>query len=122
MIGDMDERAWTPAVAELEESNPARLMRDRGFATWEEFHRWSVTDREALDAFHLLSATEGIVPALESAHALAGAIKLGRRYARAAKLPKADWMKKRKQAILVGLSGRGDKDMETARHHFPELG
>ena len=83
---------------------------------------WSVTDREALDAFKLLSETEGIVPALESAHALAGAVKLARRYARAAKLPKADWRKKLKRAILVGLSGRGDKDMETARCCFPELG
>ena len=83
---------------------------------------WSVTDREALDAFRALSETEGIVPALESAHALAGAMKLARRYARAAKLPKADWRSRLKQAVLVGLSGRGDKDMETARGCFPELG
>ena len=83
---------------------------------------WSVTDREALDAFRLLSETEGIVPALESAHALAGAFKLARRYARAAKLKKGDWRKKTRQAVLVGLSGRGDKDMETARGCFLELG
>jgi tryptophan synthase beta chain len=92
-------------------------LKDAGRASY-----WSVTDREALDAFRLLSETEGIVPALESAHALAGAIKLGRRYGRAAKLKKVDWRGKLKQAILVGLSGRGDKDMETARGCFPELG
>ena len=92
-------------------------LKDAGRARY-----WSVTDREALDAFRLLSETEGIVPALESAHAVAGAIKLARRYAREAKLPKADWRKRLQQAILVGLSGRGDKDMETARRLFPELG
>lgn len=60
----------------------------------------SVRDAEALEAFHLLSQTEGIIPALESAHALAGAIKL------------AEKMNPGK-VILVNLSGRGDKDMQT---------
>ncbi|MGY1490600.1 tryptophan synthase subunit beta [Methylobacillus pratensis] len=58
------------------------------------------TDDEALHAFHQLSRTEGIIPALEASHAVAHAIKL------AATLPK-------EQALLVNLSGRGDKDMET---------
>ncbi len=92
-------------------------LRDSGRVSY-----WSVSDREALRAFQLLSETEGIVPALESAHALAGAVKLARRYARAAKGGRAAWRKRTRQAILVGLSGRGDKDMETARHCFPELG
>ncbi|MEH6652298.1 MAG: tryptophan synthase subunit beta [Motiliproteus sp.] len=59
----------------------------------------SITDQECLDAFMILSRREGIVPALESAHAVAYAMKL------AAELP-AD------QTILVNLSGRGDKDAD----------
>ncbi len=56
------------------------------------------TDREALDAFALLAKTEGIIPALESAHAVAEAVK------RAPELP-------RDQTLIVNLSGRGDKDV-----------
>jgi tryptophan synthase beta chain len=59
-----------------------------------------VTDQEALDAFHYLCRTEGIIPALESSHAVAYAMKL-------AKTMRAD------QSILVNLSGRGDKDIGT---------
>ena len=59
----------------------------------------SVTDEEALDALRLLSETEGIIPALETAHAIAWAAKL-------APTMGAD------QSILIGLSGRGDKDVE----------
>ncbi|HZY16477.1 MAG TPA: tryptophan synthase subunit beta [Ramlibacter sp.] len=59
-----------------------------------------ITDVEALEAFHYLCRTEGIIPALESAHALAYAMKL------------APTMKP-EQAILVNLSGRGDKDIGT---------
>jgi len=59
-----------------------------------------VTDDEALDAFHELCRCEGIIPALESAHALAHAAKLART------LPK-------EAILLVNLSGRGDKDMHT---------
>ncbi len=62
----------------------------------------SVTDDEALDALQLLSETEGIIPALETAHALAWAAKL------APAMPPS-------QSILVGLSGRGDKDVEIVR-------
>jgi tryptophan synthase beta chain len=58
------------------------------------------TDQEVVDAFMVLSHTEGIIPALESSHALAYAMKL------------AKTMKK-KQAIVVTLSGRGDKDVES---------
>ena len=60
----------------------------------------SVTDAEALDALSLLARTEGIIAALESAHALAYAIQVA---------PEADL----DDAILINLSGRGDKDMET---------
>lgn len=63
-----------------------------------------VTDAEAMDAFALLSKTEGIIPAIESAHALAGAIRIGKEN------PDA--------TILVCLSGRGDKDVETAATWF----
>jgi tryptophan synthase beta chain len=59
-----------------------------------------ITDKEALDAFHYLCRTEGIIPALESSHAIAYAMKLARTM-------KAD------QHILVNLSGRGDKDIGT---------
>ncbi|MEY4712588.1 MAG: putative tryptophan synthase beta chain [Pseudomonadota bacterium] len=59
-----------------------------------------VTDSEALDAFHYLCRTEGIIPALESSHALAYAMKL-------AKTMRTD------QSLLVNLSGRGDKDIGT---------
>jgi tryptophan synthase beta chain len=59
-----------------------------------------ITDKEALDAFHYLCRTEGIIPALESSHAIAYAMKL-------AKTMKPD------QNILVNLSGRGDKDIGT---------
>ncbi len=58
----------------------------------------TVTDSEALDAFHLLSQTEGILPALESAHALAYVSRLAPTL-------------KRDQMIIVNLSGRGDKDV-----------
>ena len=65
-----------------------------------------ITDAEAMDAFQLLSRTEGIVPAIESAHALAGALKLGPR------LPTSG--PGERPLILVNLSGRGDKDVDTA--------
>jgi tryptophan synthase beta chain len=60
----------------------------------------AVTDTEALDAFHRLTRTEGIIPALETSHAIAQVIKM------------APTMSK-DQSILVNLSGRGDKDMHT---------
>jgi len=60
----------------------------------------TITDNEALDAFHKLCRIEGIIPALESSHAIAYATKL------APTLPKD-------KILLVNLSGRGDKDMHT---------
>lgn len=63
-------------------------------------HYLAVNDKEALEAFHHLSVTEGILPALESSHALAAAAKL------AGKLKKTD-------CLIVNLSGRGDKDIHT---------
>ena len=76
------------------------LLKDIGRATYE-----SVTDAEAMDAFALLCRSEGIIPAIESAHAVAGALRLGRELG-----PEA--------VILVNLSGRGDKDVDTAAKWF----
>jgi len=70
-------------------------LKDTGRATYE-----TITDRQALDAFHHCCRLEGIIPALESAHALAWAAQLAPTLAR-------------DQIILVNLSGRGDKDMHT---------
>lgn len=65
----------------------------------------SATDDEALDAFQLLCKTEGIIPALESSHAIAYACKLSKRM-------------KKNQVIVVNLSGRGDKDITTVANHL----
>ena len=73
------------------------MFRDVGRA---EYH--GVTDDEALDAFKELSEAEGIIPALETSHALALAKQIADDH----------------DTILVNLSGRGDKDMETAAEHF----
>jgi tryptophan synthase beta chain len=64
-----------------------------------------ITDSEAMAAFSVLCRTEGIIPAIESAHALAGAIDVGRELG-----PDA--------VLLINLSGRGDKDVETAAAWF----
>jgi len=66
-----------------------------------------VTDAAAMRAFRLLASSEGIIPAIESAHALAGAIEVGTELGR-------DGL------ILVNLSGRGDKDMDTAARYFEQ--
>lgn len=65
----------------------------------------AITDAEAMQAFALLSRTEGIIPAIETAHALAGAIKVGNELG-----PDA--------ILLINLSGRGDKDVQTAAQYF----
>jgi tryptophan synthase beta chain len=65
----------------------------------------SVTDVDAMNAFKLLCETEGIIPAIETAHALAGAIEIGKELGEGA-------------IILINLSGRGDKDVETAAKYF----
>lgn len=62
----------------------------------------SVTDDEALKGLKLLSETEGIIPALETAHAIAYLEKLARRV-------------KKPSSVIVCLSGRGDKDMESIK-------
>jgi tryptophan synthase beta chain len=67
----------------------------------------SVSDGEALEAARLLSRTEGIIAALETAHAVAEAIR---------RAPQA-----KDEVLLVNLSGRGDKDMDIYRENFPEL-
>ena len=68
-------------------------LNDQGMASYD-----SVTDREALEAFELLSRLEGILPALESSHALAWVLREGAKLGREA-------------TVLVNLSGRGDKDV-----------
>jgi len=75
-------------------------LKDSGRAAYH-----GVTDDEAMAAFSLLARTEGIIPAIESSHALAGALELGRELG-----PEA--------TLLVNLSGRGDKDMGTAMKYF----
>jgi tryptophan synthase beta chain len=62
----------------------------------------SVSDDEALEAFQTLSKLEGIIPALESAHAVAHAMKVAREM-------------KSEEILIVNLSGRGDKDVDTVR-------
>ncbi len=66
----------------------------------------SATDEEALEAFNVLSRTEGIMPALEPAHALSFAVRLAKRF-------------RSEETIIVNLSGRGDKDVEIVAKHFP---
>jgi tryptophan synthase beta chain len=68
----------------------------------------AITDDQAMEAFSLLCRTEGIIPALESAHALAGALQVGKQAG-----PDA--------LLLVNLSGRGDKDVATASKWFGHL-
>jgi tryptophan synthase beta chain len=75
-------------------------LKDTGRAEYQ-----TVTDDEAMQALRLLSRAEGIIPALESAHAVAGAQRLGRELGEDA-------------LIVVSLSGRGDKDMNTAASYF----
>jgi tryptophan synthase beta chain len=67
----------------------------------------TVSDEEALEAFKNLSQLEGIMPALESAHAISYAMKLAKNL-------------ERKDSIIVNLSGRGDKDVEIIAKHLPQ--
>jgi tryptophan synthase beta chain len=78
-------------------------LRDTGRAEYR-----VVTDAQAMDAFSLLCRTEGIIPAIESAHAMSGALEVGRELGREAML-------------LVSLSGRGDKDVDIAARYFGHL-
>ncbi|SCF41897.1 tryptophan synthase subunit beta [Micromonospora mirobrigensis] len=79
-------------------------LHDSGRATYT-----PVTDTEAMAAFELLCRTEGIIPAIESAHALAGAVQIA---------PKLAAELGREPVILINLSGRGDKDVHTAGEYF----
>jgi tryptophan synthase beta chain len=79
------------------------FLRDSGRAEY-----LPITDTQAMDAFSLLSRTEGIIPAIESAHALAGALQIGRELGPGG-------------VVLVNLSGRGDKDVDTAARWFGVL-
>jgi tryptophan synthase beta chain len=72
-----------------------------------------VTDDEAMQALALVSRTEGIIPAIETAHAFHGAFQLG---------PQLRAELGREPVILVCVSGRGDKDMDTAARYFGLLG
>jgi len=65
----------------------------------------AITDDQAMQAFELMCKTEGIIPAIETAHALAGAIHMGKELG-----PDA--------VLLINLSGRGDKDVQTAAEYF----
>jgi tryptophan synthase beta chain len=68
-----------------------------------------ISDDEAMQALKLLAQTEGIIAAIETAHALAGTLKI------ASELPSGS-------SVLINLSGRGDKDMETAAKYFGFIG
>jgi tryptophan synthase beta chain len=68
----------------------------------------SVSDDDALQAFQTLSKLEGIIPALESAHAVAHAMKVAREI-------------ERDQLLIVNLSGRGDKDIDSVRQALPKI-
>jgi tryptophan synthase beta chain len=76
------------------------ILNDTGRAEYR-----SITDAEAMEAFSILCKTEGIIPAIETAHALAGAMKIGKELG-----PDA--------ILLINLSGRGDKDVHTAASYF----
>jgi tryptophan synthase beta chain len=79
-------------------------LKDQGRAVYQ-----PVTDVEAMEAFQVLCRTEGIIPAIESAHALAGALRLA---------PQLRAEHGQQATIVVCLSGRGDKDMATAAEYF----
>ncbi len=76
------------------------FLKDIGRANY-----WGISDKEAMEAMRLLSRTEGIIPAIETAHALAG-------------IPHLNEILPVGSSVLVNLSGRGDKDMETAGRYF----
>jgi tryptophan synthase beta chain len=70
------------------------FLKDSGRATYV-----SITDKEALEGFQLLCRLEGIIPALESSHAIAHAVKMAGAF-------------KKEQIVVINLSGRGDKDLD----------
>lgn len=80
-------------------------LADTGRATYV-----GITDEEAVEAFGLLSRHEGIIPAMESSHAIAQALKMAREHTESG--PDGELL------LLVNLSGRGDKDMDEVREHL----
>jgi tryptophan synthase beta chain len=74
-------------------------LRDTGRVTYD-----AITDDEAMEAFFLLCRTEGIIPAIESSHAVAYAIRYAKEH--------------ESGTILVNLSGRGDKDIDYVQEHY----
>jgi tryptophan synthase beta chain len=76
-------------------------LKDQGRVTYT-----TISDEEAIDAFFTLSRTEGIIPAIESAHAVAYALKRARQHP--------------EESILINLSGRGDKDVDYVLDHYGE--
>ena len=102
--GQISETASVSAGLDYAAVGPEHAhLRDIGRANYV-----SISDQEALDAFLLLSRIEGILPALESSHAVAFAMK------RAAQLPKS-------AIVIVNLSGRGDKDLDIVEAALKEL-
>ncbi|MGO1184337.1 MAG: tryptophan synthase subunit beta [Micrococcaceae bacterium] len=91
------------------------FLHDTGRARYE-----PITDVECMDAFRRLSRTEGIVPAIESSHALAGALKIARRWHEEG-LVSENTAVEEQRIIIVSLSGRGDKDVSTAAKYFGML-
>jgi len=87
----LDYPGVVPEHAYLEDSNRVKYR--------------SATDKEVIDAFLLLTRAEGIIPALESAHAIAEVIKIAKR-------------KPKSESIVVTLSGRGDKDVEIVEKYL----
>ena len=80
-------------------------------SSWKESGRASfisASDEDALDAFRLLSETEGIIPALESAHAVAGAVRVAKELGK-------------DKDVVICLSGRGDKDVQSVAAMLPSL-
>jgi len=77
------------------------LLKDLGRVNYH-----SITDRECVEAFYGLSRMEGIIPALESSHAVAYAIKLAKEMGKG-------------KHILINLSGRGDKDIDYVIENYP---
>ncbi|WBL18360.1 tryptophan synthase subunit beta [Citricoccus sp. NR2] len=91
------------------------FLHDTGRAQYE-----PINDVECMDAFRRLSRTEGIVPAIESSHALAGALKIAQRWHEAG-LVSESTPAEEQRTIIVSLSGRGDKDVSTAAKYFGML-
>ena len=103
------DRPWSPTRSRPGWTTPASGPSTRSFGTPAGPSTATITDTQAMDAFSLLCRTEGIIPAIESAHALAGALEIGRELG-----PEG--------VVLVNLSGRGDKDVDTAARWFGLLG